>query len=213
MLPSVKLYIYIWIILRSNAWFYNRWVSILRRAIWIPVKFQTDHVEVQYSNSSWNNWTRKRKLFKWCKIWDYYGGNYEEFRFLGYKTPIRNSQETHYMSATESSRLMLCNFTFSRQYLWRIPSSGMWSRVGLVGTEGTEDCVTSIIRVEIIVSYLACRFFHPDDGGDVLLKRRLSQEPHCTTFQKTSFFFLISLHFQPFCLNGWRGLSSCLHTS
>jgi hypothetical protein len=33
----------------------------------------------------------------------------EERRLLGYKNPVRTSQETHYVSATESSRLMLCN--------------------------------------------------------------------------------------------------------
>jgi hypothetical protein len=32
----------------------------------------------------------------------------EECRLLGYKNPVRTSQETHYVSATEPSRLMLC---------------------------------------------------------------------------------------------------------
>jgi hypothetical protein len=32
----------------------------------------------------------------------------EEWRLLGYKTPVHTSQETHYVSATESSQLMLC---------------------------------------------------------------------------------------------------------
>jgi hypothetical protein len=36
------------------------------------------------------------------------GGDYEECRLLGYKNPVRTSQETHYVSATESSQLMLC---------------------------------------------------------------------------------------------------------
>jgi hypothetical protein len=31
----------------------------------------------------------------------------EESRLLGYKNPVRTSQETHYVSATESSQLML----------------------------------------------------------------------------------------------------------
>jgi hypothetical protein len=35
-------------------------------------------------------------------------GDYEECRLLGYENPLRTSQETHYISATESSRLMLC---------------------------------------------------------------------------------------------------------
>jgi hypothetical protein len=33
---------------------------------------------------------------------------FEECRLLGYKKPVRTSQETHYVSATESSQLMLC---------------------------------------------------------------------------------------------------------
>jgi hypothetical protein len=43
-----------------------------------------------------------------CKIWGFHGGHYEEYCLLGYKTPVRNSQETHYVSTTESSQLMLC---------------------------------------------------------------------------------------------------------
>jgi hypothetical protein len=34
--------------------------------------------------------------------------NKGEYHLLGYKNPFRTSQETHYVSATESSRLMLC---------------------------------------------------------------------------------------------------------
>jgi hypothetical protein len=32
----------------------------------------------------------------------------EECRLLGYKPPVRTSQDTHYVSATEFSRLMIC---------------------------------------------------------------------------------------------------------
>jgi hypothetical protein len=32
---------------------------------------------------------------------------FAEFCLLGYKNPVRTSQETHYFSATESSQLML----------------------------------------------------------------------------------------------------------
>jgi hypothetical protein len=31
-----------------------------------------------------------------------------EFHLLGYKTPVRTSQETHYFSTTETNQLMLC---------------------------------------------------------------------------------------------------------
>jgi hypothetical protein len=46
-------------------------------------------------------------LLMLCKIWGFHGGDYEECRLLGYKTPVRTSQETHYVSATEYSLLML----------------------------------------------------------------------------------------------------------
>jgi hypothetical protein len=42
------------------------------------------------------------------KFWDFQGGDYEECRLLGYKHPLRTSQETHYVSATDYSQLMLC---------------------------------------------------------------------------------------------------------
>jgi hypothetical protein len=43
-----------------------------------------------------------------CKIWDIHRGDYEECRFLGFRKPVCTSQETHYVSATEPSQLMLC---------------------------------------------------------------------------------------------------------
>jgi hypothetical protein len=39
------------------------------------------------------------KLELSCKIWGFYGGDYEEC-LLGYRNPVRTSQETHYFSAT-----------------------------------------------------------------------------------------------------------------
>jgi hypothetical protein len=41
------------------------------------------------------------------KIGGFRGGDYEECRLLGYKNTVRTSQETHYLSVTESSQLML----------------------------------------------------------------------------------------------------------
>jgi hypothetical protein len=46
-----------------------------------------------------------------CKIWGFHGDDYEECRLLGYKYPIRTSQEEQYFSATEFSRLMVCKIT------------------------------------------------------------------------------------------------------
>jgi hypothetical protein len=42
------------------------------------------------------------------RIWGFHGGDSEECRLLGNETPVRTSQETNYVSTTESSRLMLC---------------------------------------------------------------------------------------------------------
>jgi hypothetical protein len=33
-----------------------------------------------------------------CKILGFHGGDYEEYRLLGYKNPFLTSQETHYIS-------------------------------------------------------------------------------------------------------------------
>jgi hypothetical protein len=38
----------------------------------------------------------------------FHGGDNEECRLLGYRNPVRTSQETHYVSATEPSQLMPC---------------------------------------------------------------------------------------------------------
>jgi hypothetical protein len=46
--------------------------------------------------------------FSSCESWCFHGGDNKDCRLLGYKNPVRTSQETHYVSATESSRLMRC---------------------------------------------------------------------------------------------------------
>jgi hypothetical protein len=42
------------------------------------------------------------------EVWSSHGGDYEEYRLLGYKTTVRTSQETYYLSATKPSQLILC---------------------------------------------------------------------------------------------------------
>jgi hypothetical protein len=67
----------------------------------------------------------KRKTFRLYKIWGVHGGDYEECRLLGYKIPIHISQGKHYVSATDSSRLMICkSLGFLRLWLWRMPFLG-----------------------------------------------------------------------------------------
>jgi hypothetical protein len=66
-----------------------------------------------------------------CKFWGFHGGDYEECRILGYKNPVSTSQETHYFSAAEPSRLMLCqirgfhggNYKECRLLGYKTPSS------------------------------------------------------------------------------------------
>jgi hypothetical protein len=49
-----------------------------------------------------------KTLLSLCKIWGFYGSDYEEWRPLGFKNPVHTSQETHYVSTTEPNQLMLC---------------------------------------------------------------------------------------------------------
>jgi hypothetical protein len=51
---------------------------------------------------------RAQTVHNQCKIWGVHGNDYEGCRLLGYKNPVRTSQETHYVSAIEPNRLMLC---------------------------------------------------------------------------------------------------------
>jgi hypothetical protein len=43
-----------------------------------------------------------------CRNWGFHGGGYEECHLLGHKHTVLSTQETHYVFATEPSRLMLC---------------------------------------------------------------------------------------------------------
>jgi hypothetical protein len=47
----------------------------------------------------------------YIKVWGSYSSDYEECRLLGYKNPVRTSQETYYFSVTEPSRLMPRNIS------------------------------------------------------------------------------------------------------
>jgi hypothetical protein len=53
------------------------------------------------------NWKENRTEVTYCKIWGFHGSGYEEWSLLGYNNPVCTSQETHYVSTTESSQLML----------------------------------------------------------------------------------------------------------
>jgi hypothetical protein len=53
-------------------------------------------------------WTEVNTAFKFRNKKLRVTSDYEECRLLGYKNQVRTSQETHYVSATETSQLMLC---------------------------------------------------------------------------------------------------------
>jgi hypothetical protein len=60
--------------------------------------------DVHFDNSSLFSRGKWRK----SNIRVFHGYDYEEYRLLEYEIPVRTSQETHYVSLTEPSLLMLC---------------------------------------------------------------------------------------------------------
>jgi hypothetical protein len=85
-------------------------------------------------------------------------GDYEVCRLLEYKNPVRTSQETHYISATEPSRWMLCKI-----------------RGFHCGGDYEGCCLLGFLS-----PWCWKRYVPP--------KCRFSQEPHGVTSQKTVFF-------------------------
>jgi hypothetical protein len=81
---------------------------------------------IQLYTGKWRKTNRVSRIQEYMKlllfqIWGFYGGAYEEWRLLGYKNPVRTSQETHYFSPTESSWLMLCKILYGGDYKeWRL---------------------------------------------------------------------------------------------
>jgi hypothetical protein len=65
-----------------------------------------------------------------CKISDFHHGDHEECRVQGYKNPVRTPHVTHYVSATELSRLILCKIeifltlTVKNAVLWYMTPCG-----------------------------------------------------------------------------------------
>jgi hypothetical protein len=74
--------------------------SILGRRIVYATSKQLRPTHIGFTRVNLKQWI--------CHIWGFHGGDYEECCLLGYIDPGCISQETHYISATESSQLMLC---------------------------------------------------------------------------------------------------------
>jgi hypothetical protein len=104
-------------------------------------------------------WGVDEMLLQLRKIWGFHGGDYEECRLLGYKTPVRTSQGTNYVSATEPRRLMLCK-------IWRF-HGGDYEECRLLGykTPGRTSRKTHYVSVTESSQLMLCKIsvFH---GGD-----------------------------------------------
>jgi hypothetical protein len=68
---------------------------------------------------------------------------------MGYKNPVRTSQETYYFSATEPSQLMLCKISGFHWVDYEC-SSGMLRRLAHVRTDVSVNRIASIIRLTSI---------------------------------------------------------------
>jgi hypothetical protein len=139
-----------------------------------------------------------------CKIWGFHGSDYKECRLLGYKTPVRTSQETHYFSTTESSRLKLCNiwgfhgcdyeeYRLLRYdtvwFLWdseeRTASIIRVNRINKVGTILAERNIWSRLQTLFLARWFFTAWWW---RRYVPLKRRFWQELHGVITKKVAFF-------------------------
>jgi hypothetical protein len=87
-----------------------------------------------------------------CKICGFHGGDYEECHLLGYTNPVRTSQETHYLSATEPRLMLYKIWSFDGVDYEECRLPGMWSRMALLRSDVSEEIIASIIRVKKLAS-------------------------------------------------------------
>jgi hypothetical protein len=94
------------------------------------------------------------KIIKRCNNCEFLGGDYEEYRLLVHKDPVRNSKETHYFSTTEPSQLMLCKkykykgFVFLRSVRRLLVTAGVVPRSPILVTlmmEAIRSSETSVL--------------------------------------------------------------------
>jgi hypothetical protein len=123
-----------------------------------------------------------------CKIWNFHSSDYKECRLLGYKTPVPTSQETHYVSATESSQLMLCK-------IWSF-HSGDYEECRLLGYKNPvrTSQETHYVFATASSQLMLCKIwsFHSCDYEEWCLPGWFTvlQEPHGVTSQKMAFFIV-----------------------
>jgi hypothetical protein len=99
---------------------------------------------------------------------------------LGYKNPVRTSQETHYLSATESSRLMLCK-------IWGF-HGGDYEDCRLLGYKNAvrTSQETHYVSATEPIQLMLCKIwgFHGGDYGEC---RLLGYKNPVITSQKTHY--------------------------
>jgi hypothetical protein len=109
------------------------------------------------------------------KIWGFHGIDYEECRPLGYKNPVRTSDETHYVSVTEPSRLMLCKIRVSHGgdyeecYL-------LWCKTPVSTSQGTQ-----YVSATVPCMLTLCKIWDFHGGGYAECRLLGYKHPVCTS--------------------------------
>jgi hypothetical protein len=100
----------------------------MKNAVFWDIKSQFVPHKIHYFSAT------EPSPLKLCKIWGLHGGDYEECRLLGYKIPVRTSQDILLFRYRAQPVNVMQDLRFTRRWLWRMSSSGLWRRVVLVRT-------------------------------------------------------------------------------
>jgi hypothetical protein len=101
------------------------------------------------------------------KVWGFRSGVYEECRLLEYKKPVRTSQETHDISATESNRFVLCK-------IWGFHGAVTMKNSAFWDVTPYDICKNGRFGE-------AYNHFHPEDGGSIFLRNVGSYKSHAAS--------------------------------
>jgi hypothetical protein len=121
------------------------------------------------------------------KIWGFHGSDYEECHPLRYKTPVRTSLETRYVSTTQPSLLMpykIWGLHGSDYEEWPLGhKTPVFTSQETHYVSATEPSQLMLLRSEFFTAVTM------KNVRNVPPKRRSQQEPLGVTSQKTSFLF------------------------
>jgi hypothetical protein len=158
---------------------------------------------------------------KICKISGFHGGDYEECR-LGYKNPVRTSQETPIRYRAQPVNAMQ-DLRFSWRWLWRMPSSGIlhiscngpYSPSGQNAKRWVQECRATLNWLFSSYSYMKstvmgrnlCRRLVPMDPLLPWLKIAIRPIPLPVRYVK-NFETVLMLYINPHLRNGVNESSS-----